>query len=263
MQSIPGFRRLLPLAIASVACAAAPAPALASLIVGETFETYVDGRLSTVSSSVWSSSSLTTVGSGAGLAFQGSRYAEVGSSANNQTASRTFSGISSTGVYWVQFSVQAGFTQAQLGPDNFPQVRLSDGTNNLITVLFRPDNDKIVVNYAPTAGVSATAFTTNIDYASSGWTTFTYAIDLTNKTASIYANGQAIVSSFSFTGYGDVLSTIDFRGKLPTAGTALRIDDIGFYYASPLATIPEPAGWSALAGLGALAVCATRRRHRT
>lgn len=262
MQPTSGLRRLLPLALASVACAAATSPAVASLIVGETFESYNDGRLSTVSASAWSSSSLTRVGSAEGLAFDGSRYAEIASSANNQTASRTFSGISSTGVYWVQFSVQAAFAQSDLGPDNFPQIRLSDGTNNLITVLFRPDNEKIVVNYAPVAGGSATSVTTDISYATAGWTTFTYAIDLTNKTASIYANGQSVGSSFAFTGYGDVLATIDFRGKLPTAATALRVDDIGFYYASPLASIPEPAGWSALAGLGALAVCATRRRRR-
>jgi len=260
MQSTSRLRRVLPVALASAVCASATSPALASLIVGENFEGYNDGRISNVSAD-WSSSSASRVASVAGLAFEGSRYLEIGSSANNQTANRNFSGISSTGVYWVQFSVQAVFSQEQLGADNFPQVRLSDGSNNFITVLFRPDNDKIIINYAPVAG-NAVSFTTNISYATAGWTTFTYAIDLTNKTASIYANGQAVVSSFNFSGYNDVISTIDIRGKMPAADTALRVDDIGFYYTSPLANVPEPSSWSALAGLGVFAVCAPRRRHR-
>ncbi|EIP99216.1 PEP-CTERM putative exosortase interaction domain-containing protein [Opitutaceae bacterium TAV1] len=256
------YTALAALLVAAFALAASPL-ARAALIVGEDFESYADGRLSTVSASTWSSTSQSRVASSTGIAFEGTHYAEIGTSTANQTASRTFSGVPTTGTYWVQFSVQNVFTQAQLGPDNYPQIRLSDGTSNLITLLFRPDNSNIVINYAPTAGSAATPVTTSINYdTASAWHTFTYAIDLATQTASIYADGQTVVASFSFTGYGSTFSTIDFRGALPTAGTALRVDSIGFYNASPLPGIPEPATIALLGGLSALALGVLARRHR-
>lgn len=234
----------------------------AALIIGDDFDAYADGRLSTVSGGVWTSSSTTLVASASGVADSGTKYVELGTSASEISASRTFSAIPATGTYWVQFSVQANFTNTDLSSTR-PQIRFGDGASNIVTILFRDDLDVFRVSYVSTAGGSATNVDTTIKYTDNEWHTFTYGIDLTNKTASIYLDGQAVVS-FSFSSYNS-LNRFDIRSLIPTtatAGSSLRIDSIGFYDTNPLATIPEPAAIAFLAGLSALALGLFVRRHR-
>ncbi|WP_043582447.1 hypothetical protein [Geminisphaera colitermitum] len=246
----------------------------AALIIGDNFDTYQNGRLQTVSggTSVWTSSTTTLVADATGVAHSGTKYVELGTTTTEISASRTFSDVPVTGTYWVQFSVQANFTNTDLNSTNRPQIRFGDGTNNIVTILFRDDLDVFRVAYVPTVGGSTTnidtktaSIGTDIKYTDKQWHTFTFGINLTDKTASIYLDGHTVVSSFTFSGYGDTFNKFDIRSLIPTtatAGASLRIDSIGFYDTNPFAPVPEASTWATFAGLAALALGLIARRHR-
>ncbi|AHF90099.1 glycosyltransferase family 1 [Opitutaceae bacterium TAV5] len=269
----PNLRRAVVVAFFALTAAFAH-DSRAALIAGDNFDTYENGRLQTVSggTSVWTSSTTTLVASATGVAHSGTKYVELGTTAAEISASRTFSGVPVTGTYWVQFSVQANFTNTDLNSTNRPQIRFGDGTNNIVTILFRDDLDVFRVAYVPTVGDATTnidtrtaSIGTDIKYTDNQWHTFTFGIDLTNQTASIYLDGQTVISSFTFSGYGTTFRKFDIRSLIPTSasdGSSLRIDSIGFYDTNPLSTVPEASTWAAFAGLVALALGLFARRHR-
>ncbi len=241
-------------ALVGISLLLAALPAHAKLIVGENFNSYPEGLLKDVGSTPWNASTqvwVTADGSNG-------NFAEIRSSGDTskQRSDRTFSNIPISGTYWVQYDVQATFTNAnQTGAAEHAQIRFSDGVNDVINIYLR--SNESVFRY--TCGT--TTSNTTISYVNTGWHTFTYEINLETKTGTIYLDGQSIVSSFSFTGT-NTFNTLTFRGNIVTPGTALRVDNIGFYDTNPLAPIPEPATYATLGGILVLAfgMIATRRR---
>ncbi len=236
-------------------------PSRAALIVEDNFDSYGDGRLQTVSSSLWSSSTTTVVASVPGVAQSAPNYVELGVSNVEISGTRTFIGVPTTGIYWVQFSLEAAFTKENLSSTR-PQLRISDGTNVLATILYRNDLDVMRINYSPIAGGTQLSIDTSVAYGNTGWHTFTFGINLDAKTASIYLDGQSVVS-FSFDGYGSTFNTLNIRSLIPDSapeGSALRLDSIGFYDANP---IPEPSASVFVGGCFAVAfsVLVLRRRR--
>lgn len=242
-------------------CLQAIAPtASAQLISGDNFESYAVSpgspqRLQSIAGSVvWTSSTTANVVDDSAFAYQGEQFVTVTGTAGS--AKRTFSSIPTEGTYYIEFALYNHFSKSTLDngttsttDDGNVQVRLNDGTTNLLSLQFRGRNSTIEL------AASGIFYDTGISYDTALWRKFTFAINLlTSSTATVdlYVDGTRVLSNISMTGFDTTLTTLDLRTAF-LAGSptdSVSLDDIGFYSTYP---VPEP-GLNKLIGAAVLFV---------